>query len=86
VYTEPASTAFANIGWKYYLLFIIIPAVGFPALFFFPETKGLSLEDIAAVFGDMVFEEHQLESTKQDLEGAETIEDVNLDHAQSRAE
>lgn len=50
----PAATAFANIGWKYYLIFIIVPIVGLPVLFYFPETKGLSLEEIAAVFGDEV--------------------------------
>lgn len=54
VYTEPASTAFANIGWKYYLVFIIVPAVGLPLIWRFPETKGLSLEEIAAIFGDEV--------------------------------
>lgn len=54
VYTEPASTAFANIGWKYYLVFIIVPAVGLPLIWRFPETKGLTLEEIAALFGDKV--------------------------------
>lgn len=54
IYTEAAATAFANVGWKYYLVFIIMPACGIPFLARLPETKGLSLEEIAAVFGDEV--------------------------------
>ena len=54
LYTEAASTAFAHVGWKYYLVFIIVPACGVPILARFPETKGLTLEEIAAVFGDEV--------------------------------
>jgi hypothetical protein len=50
----PAAQAFANIGWKYYLIFIIVPALGVPIIWRLPETKGLSLEEIAAVFGDKV--------------------------------
>ena len=54
IYTESAATAFANVGWRYYLVFIIVPALGIPFLARLPETKGLSLEEIAAVFGDEV--------------------------------
>lgn len=36
-------------------MFIIIPAVGAPLLYLFaPETKGLSLEEVGACFGDLV--------------------------------
>jgi MFS family permease len=54
LYTEVAATAFAHIGWKYYLVFIIVPALGLPIVYRLPETKGLSLEEVAAVFGDEV--------------------------------
>jgi MFS family permease len=54
LYTEVAATAFSTIGWKYYLVFIIVPACGLPFLARFPETRGLSLEEISAVFGDEV--------------------------------
>lgn len=55
VYTQPAPTAFANIGWKYYLIFILVPILGVPILYYIaPETKGLSLEEVAACFGDEV--------------------------------
>ncbi|KAH7124478.1 general substrate transporter [Dactylonectria macrodidyma] len=61
-YLQAASTAFANIGWKFFLIFIIIPVIGtiYIALRF-PETRGLPLEEVAMLFGDedqvMVFSE-----------------------------
>ncbi|KAJ5731284.1 uncharacterized protein N7483_005792 [Penicillium malachiteum] len=51
VYTQVASTAFDTVGWKYYLVFIIIPFVGAILIgFTLPEPKGLSLEDISCRF------------------------------------
>jgi hypothetical protein len=43
----------SNIGWKYYLCFII-PGYIFAVIvfFFYPDTKALPLEEIAALFGD----------------------------------
>lgn len=53
LYTELAATAFAEVGWKYYLVFIIIPLLGVVLVWkYFPETKGLSLEEIAVGFGE----------------------------------
>lgn len=53
IYTQAAPTAFEQVGWKYYLVFIIIPWVGaFVFQKFLPETAGLSLEEIAVLFGD----------------------------------
>ncbi|KIX06755.1 uncharacterized protein Z518_04731 [Rhinocladiella mackenziei CBS 650.93] len=55
IYTMCAPVAFRNIGWRYYLIFIIIPLFGASIMYFFyPETKGLALEEIAAKFGDEV--------------------------------
>ncbi|KAJ7489194.1 general substrate transporter [Mycena latifolia] len=53
--TQAATTAFANIGTNYYYVFV--GTTGLSAVcvyFFFPETKGKSLEAIAASFGDVV--------------------------------
>lgn len=55
IYTMCAPVAFNTIGWKYYLIFIIIPLFGAMGVFlFYPETKGLALEEIGAMFGDEV--------------------------------
>lgn len=54
-YLEAAPTAFAQVGWKYYLLFIILTSINIPTFYYFSrETKGLSLEEIAEQFGDEV--------------------------------
>jgi MFS family permease len=55
IYTMCAPVAFNNIGWKYYLIFIIVPLFGATIMYlFYPETKGLALEEVAAKFGDEV--------------------------------
>lgn len=55
IWLQSAPTAFEHISWKFYLCFII-PAFIFAiiCLFFYPNTKGLALEEIAALFGDEV--------------------------------
>lgn len=53
VYLQATATAFANIGWRFYLIFIIISGLGvFFVYFLLPETKGIPLEEMATVFGD----------------------------------
>ncbi|KIW16988.1 hypothetical protein PV08_04179 [Exophiala spinifera] len=55
VYLEVTETAFANIGWKFYLVFIILSAVGTVFTYFFiPETKNIPLEEMGTIFGDDV--------------------------------
>lgn len=54
-YTTAAGPAFNSIGWKYYLVFIVVPSVMLPFMaLYFPETKGLTLEEIGALFGEEV--------------------------------
>ncbi|KAJ3549748.1 hypothetical protein NM208_g336 [Fusarium decemcellulare] len=47
--------AFENIGWKYYLPFIILTAFSVVVVpLTFPDTRNMPLEEIAALFGDPV--------------------------------
>ena len=43
--------AIETIGWKYYLVFLIISAIIVPIVFlFYPETMGRSLEELETMF------------------------------------
>lgn len=40
-----------NIGWKTFVIFAVLNAAFFPMVYFFyPETKGLELEDLPLLF------------------------------------
>jgi hypothetical protein len=53
MWPQSAPVAFQHIGWKFYLAFIIPGTLACIALLlFFPDTKGLPLEEIAAPFRD----------------------------------
>ncbi|KAK4942012.1 hypothetical protein LTR10_018193 [Elasticomyces elasticus] len=73
IYTSIAGTAFNSIGWKYYLVFIIVTAGMLPYVVWkFPETKGLSLEEVGALFGDEVALDvtHLTDQEQQELDAA----------------
>ncbi|KIX99564.1 uncharacterized protein Z520_05140 [Fonsecaea multimorphosa CBS 102226] len=55
VWLQVAPTAFSTIGWKFYLV-LIIPGMAFAVLifFWFPNTRGVHLEEVAELFGDEV--------------------------------
>ncbi|KAF8440307.1 sugar transporter [Boletus edulis BED1] len=53
--SETSPIGMANVGWKFYLLFVFLNAVDLILIvIFFPETKGKSLEEMGVVFGDEV--------------------------------
>lgn len=53
MWTQIAPIAFQNIGWKFYMVFISCAVVGAVVMyFFFPDTLGKPLEEVAAIFGD----------------------------------
>ncbi|KAL3443435.1 general substrate transporter [Aspergillus insuetus] len=48
------------IGWRYYIVFTVLAAVWFIFIWFvFPETKGMSLEEVAVVFDKRPNEEFE---------------------------
>jgi hypothetical protein len=53
IWLQAAPTAFANIGWKFYLC-LVIPSFFLAIIMwvFYPDTRGKPLEEIAAIFGD----------------------------------
>ncbi|KAF4631073.1 hypothetical protein G7Y89_g7062 [Cudoniella acicularis] len=54
-FLETFTLGVSEVGWRYYLVFIVMAIVGVPAIWYFcPETKGLSLEEINGLFGDDV--------------------------------
>ncbi|KAF9223529.1 general substrate transporter [Gyrodon lividus] len=62
--SETSPIGMANVGYKFYILFVCLNAADFIIIAcFFPETKGKSLEEMAIIFGDevdakQVLEEH----------------------------
>ncbi|KAJ9256499.1 hypothetical protein DTO207G8_2502 [Paecilomyces variotii] len=76
LFLQSAPTAFDQIGWKYYLVFICVTSVIFVCMWlFFPETRQKSLEDIAVLFGDS---EETLE-TLETLEKTDGVEDTQVE-------
>jgi hypothetical protein len=45
--------AISNIGWKTYIIFAVFNAAWIPVVyFFFPETKGMELEEVDKMFSN----------------------------------
>jgi hypothetical protein len=43
--------AISNIGWRTYIVFAVLNALWVPIIYlFFPETRGLELEDVDRLF------------------------------------
>jgi MFS family permease len=81
VLAQASPTALANVGWRYYFFFIVCNLACFlMVFFFFPETKGKSLEEVSEVFGDIFVTIHMDEKLPAEeaatVETAETIEMV----------
>jgi hypothetical protein len=81
VWLQVAPLAFESIGWKFYLCFVIPSFVcGVTIWFWFPDTKGIPLESIAAIFGDEADGFDFVE--REDVD----VEKVQLDYAGKRDE
>ncbi|KAE8383905.1 general substrate transporter [Aspergillus bertholletiae] len=73
IYLSIASTAFTAIGWKFFMLFAALTLCGiFLIALILPETRGVPLEEIEALFGNtpdtVVFKS----STNREMETAMT--------------
>ncbi|KAJ5951526.1 uncharacterized protein N7479_009939 [Penicillium vulpinum] len=54
VYLQCGAIAYRDIGWKYYLVFVIVTLIGAIYLMVYvPETRGIPLEEMSALFGDV---------------------------------
>jgi MFS family permease len=89
---QAAPYAFKAIGWKFYTIFIVVPAIAAVIIFFtYHDTRYKPLEEIAALFGDanqVVMYQHELgakdirlddmevEARKSDT-GIEQVEDAS---------
>ena len=52
-FVTPGATAIASIGYKYFVIFACLTVVSIVVVYFFyPETKGKSLEELAELFGE----------------------------------
>jgi hypothetical protein len=54
IFSQASPQGLAKLGWKYYFVFAVFNIViTFPTVFFiFKETKGVSLEEMDALFGE----------------------------------
>ncbi|KAJ5716578.1 Sugar transporter [Penicillium malachiteum] len=68
------------IGWKYYLVFVVVLLVfGITAFLFYPETKGYSLEQIAVIFdGEDALVSTPTEVVKQLKEGSAAVHEETV--------
>lgn len=76
---------FTRIGWRYYLVFIICPIFAVSlTIFLARETKGKSLEEIGAIFGDeLVVTFTNVEKTRDDegdIAGKDAVSSVQIEH------
>jgi hypothetical protein len=80
---EAAPTAFQNIGYKFWIILIILTAIyGILVYLYLPEKKGLTLEDVSVLFGDpaeLSFE--QALSKEQEGTNAQHVEVSQLEKA-----
>jgi hypothetical protein len=79
----PGATAIASIGWKYFVVFACLTVITILVLFFYyPETKGKSLEELAELFGDTVVVHltTATEEEKNQLDMEIKAEEMKLEH------
>lgn len=72
--------ALAAMRWKYYSIYIVVQAVSIVCIYFFyPETKGLLLEEVATVFDG----EKAVLSARRDGAVADDSKDGSATHVET---
>lgn len=62
------------IEWRYYIVFIVVLVLfGVTAFFFYPETKGYTLEQVAVIFDGPGVERGEDEEKKVDSVHEESV-------------
>jgi hypothetical protein len=70
-----ASIAFDVISWRFYFVFIAANLfAGTIYMFYLPETRFLTLEEVAAKFGDEVITREDIKLKNEDLDRRERAE------------
>jgi MFS family permease len=68
VVVQTAPIAIASISWRYFLVFLVLDCIYVVIVYFYyPETKGKTLEEIAGIFGDKVA--LTMEEAEKEVEG-----------------
>ncbi|KAJ5419999.1 hypothetical protein N7465_002518 [Penicillium sp. CMV-2018d] len=68
-------TVFNSISWRYYFVFMSICIIATAATrYWWPETKGVALEDIGRLFNDTVFE--TLTASELEIDGVATKQEM----------
>ncbi|KAH8172892.1 sugar transporter domain-containing protein [Sarocladium implicatum] len=75
ILAQASPVALDSVGWRYYFFFIVMNVVtGLIVYFFFPETKGKTLEEISEVFGDPFVTIHMDEDLKKPMDEEQHME------------
>lgn len=84
MWLEAAPYAFEAIGWKFYTIFIVVPAIAAVIIIFtYHDTRHKPLEEIAALFGDA----NQVAVYQQELDRKEIpMEDMEVEPRKETAE
>lgn len=86
MWAQVAPTAIANIGWRFFLIFIILSLVGGVVIWAtFPNTQGKTLEEVAALFGDDDLVAVYQKDMHIDPLTHQVIEDIHVDEEKQAA-
>lgn len=85
IISQITPVALENISWRYYNVFIAANLLGVVVyLFFLPDTKGKTLEEIGELFGDTLATAHIGDIDVDGKQGAGVIELENASYTRSR--